>query len=115
MAFPGDAPVITSGGQVGRPFGAGLADALTSSLNPNLSLPRDIPYEIQSHAIALPGAPLPLLLFCLDVSVRSRGRLIPYGDRRAEARQLSGLADHSALGPRRGHLRLLRCDENIVQ
>lgn len=56
MAFPGDAPVITSGGQVGRPFGAGLADALTSSLNPNLSLPRDIPYEIQSHAIALPGA-----------------------------------------------------------
>lgn len=55
MAFRGDAPVITSGGQVGRPFGAGLADALTSSLDSNLSLPRDnsILDPVASRCLAL--------------------------------------------------------------
>lgn len=67
MACRSDAPVITSGGQVGRSFGAGLADALTSSLDASLSLPRDIPSEIQSHAIALLGA---LYHYCFALMYR---------------------------------------------
>jgi hypothetical protein len=99
----------------GRSFGAGLAG------RPDLIAQRE-PVSASRHSIRDPVAryraawrSLSLLLFCLDVSVRSRGRLIPYGDRRAEARQPCGLADHSAFAPRRGHLRLLRCDKNIMQ